>query len=157
MSDAITKPPKNTLYETDLYAWAQEQARLLRARRWGDLDLDNLIDEVESVGGSEKREIRNRVVKLLAHLLKWKYQPGRRGSSWRKTILDQRQQLADIVESSPSLREYLRRQIRERYLGATLEAADQTGIAIGLFPQESPFTPEQVLDLEFFPEDRSIE
>jgi hypothetical protein len=157
MSDAITKPPKNTLYETDLYAWAQEQARLLRARRWGDLDLDNLIDEVESVGGSEKREIRNRVVKLLAHLLKWKYQPGRRGSSWRKTILEQRQQLADIVESSPSLREYLRRQIRERYLGATLEAADQTGIAIGLFPQESPFTPEQVLDLEFFPEDRSIE
>jgi hypothetical protein len=157
MPDAITKPPRNTLYETDLYAWTREQARLLRERRWDDLDLDNLIDEVESVGGSEKREIRNRVIKLLAHLLKWKYQPGYRGSSWRRTILEQRQQLADIVEDSPSLRDYLAKQVRERYPGATLEAADETGIAIGLFPSESPFTAEQVLDREFFPEDRSIE
>ena len=157
MSDTITKPRKSTLYDADLYAWTREQARLLRERRWDDLDLNNLIDEVESVGRSEKREIRNRVVKLLAHLLKWKYQPGLRGSSWRRTIWEQRQQLASIVEDSPSLREYLKRQIGERYLGASLEAAEESGIAIGVFPSECPFTPEQALDLEFFPEDRSIE
>jgi hypothetical protein len=157
MSDATTKPPKNTLYDSDLYAWTREQARLLRERRWDDLDLDNLIDEVESVGGSEKREIRNRVVKLLAHLLKWKYQPGHRGSSCRRTIREQRQQLVSIVEDSASLRDYLSREIGERYLEGTLKAADEIGIAIGLFPSECPFTPEQVLDPEFFPEDRSIE
>jgi hypothetical protein len=157
MSDVATKPAGNALYDSDFYAWTQQQAQLLRARRWADLDLDNLIDEVESVGGSEKREIRNRLVSLLAHLLKWKYQPGRRGSSWRKTISEHRRQLADIVQTSPSLRDYLKDQVQQRYLGGTLEAADETGIAIGLFPEECPFTAEQVLDLEFFPEDRSIE
>jgi hypothetical protein len=152
-----TKPPQNTLYETDFYAWTQEQARVLRERRWDDLDLENLVDEVASVGGSEKREIRNRLTILLAHLLKWKHQPGLRGASWRSTIFEQRDQLADIVRDSPSLREFLLQQVNDRYLGGRLLAAKETGIAFGLFPEECPFTPEQVLDPEFFPEDRSIE
>lgn len=157
MSDTATKPPKNALYETDFYAWTQEQARLLRERRWNDLDLDNLVDEVESVGGSEKREIRNRMVVLLAHLLKWKYQPGRRGSSWRRTIFDQRTQLVDIVQTSPSLRGYLEQQVQKRYLASTVDAAGESGLAIGLFPEQCPFTKDQVLDLEFFPEDPAFE
>lgn len=157
MSDTATKSLSNDLYETDFYAWTQEQAQLLRERRWADLDLENLIDEVGSVGGSERREIRNRLVGLIAHLLKWKYQPGRRGPSWRRTISEHRRQLADIVQTSPRLRNYLISQVHERYLGGTLDAADQTGIAIGLFPEECPFTFEQVLDLNFFPEDRTIE
>ena len=70
MQKTAVKPPSNDLYETDFYAWTQEQARLLRERRWADLDLDNLVDEVESVGSSEKREIRRRMKVLLAHLLK---------------------------------------------------------------------------------------
>jgi hypothetical protein len=157
MSDTKTKAPPNTLYETDFYAWTQEQARFLRERRFADLDLDNLVDEVESVGGSEKREIRNRLTILLAHLLKWKYQPGRRGSSWTGTIFEQRGQLADILEGSPSLQEYFRRQIPDRYLSGRLAAAKETGIAFGLFPEQCPFAPDQVLDLGFFPEDREIE
>jgi hypothetical protein len=157
MSEVETKPPANDLYEIDFYVWTQEQARLLRERRWADLDLDNLVDEVSSVGSSEKREIRNRLTKLLAHLLKWKYQPGHRGPSWRRTIRDQRRELADIVESSPSLAEYVKQQVSQRYLGATLDAASETGIAIGLFPEECPFTAEQVLDFDFHPEDPSIE
>src|SRR4051794_17869997 len=100
MSGTASKLQSNTLYESDFYAWTQEQARLLREQRWGDLDLENLVDEVESVGGSEKREIRNRLVGLIAHLLKWKYQPGRRGASWRKTISEHRRQLSDVVETS---------------------------------------------------------
>jgi hypothetical protein len=157
MAQIDTKPPKNELYETDFYAWTREQARLLRERRWADLDLENLVDEVASVGGSEKREIRSRMEVLLAHLLKWKYQPGRRGPSWRKTIREQRRQLAAIVEDSPSLESYLKDQALKSYGGATLVASDDTGIAVGLFPEECPFTPEQVLDLEFLPEDRTIE
>jgi Domain of unknown function DUF29 len=157
MEKTIAKPPVDDLYETDFYAWTQEQARLLRERRWDDLDLENLVDEVESVGGSEKREIRNRLTKLLAHLLKWQYQPGLRGASWRATIRDQRRELAEIVRDSPSLRGYVNGQVQERYTSGRLEAAEQTGIAFGLFPEECPFAPEQVLDLEFWPEDRSIE
>jgi hypothetical protein len=157
MSKIGTKPSANDLYEIDFYAWTQEQARLLRERRWTDIDLDNLVDEVASVGSSEKREIRNRVTTLLAHLLKWKYQPGRRGSSWRRTILDQRWHLTEIIESSPSLADYVEQQVAQRYMGATVNAADETGIAIGIFPEHCPFTVEQVLDTDFFPEDRSIE
>jgi hypothetical protein len=99
MADTKTKARPNALYETDFYAWTQEQARLLRERRFDDLDLDNLVNEVESVGGSEKREIRNRLTILLGHVLKWKYQPGRRGNSWIETIFEQRGQLADISRS----------------------------------------------------------
>lgn len=157
MQKTATKPPPNDLYETDFYAWTQEQARLLQQRRWNELDLDNLVDEVQSVGGSEKREIRNRLTNLLAHLLKWKFQPGRRGSSWKRSIRDQRSELDDIIETSPSLRRYLQEQVTRRYLGATLEAAEETGLAIGLFPEECPFTVEQVFDPDFFPEDPSIE
>ena len=157
MSDSTTKARPNTLYETDLYAWTQEQAQLLRERRWDDLDLENLVDEVASVGGSEKREIRNRLTVLLAHMLKWKYQPGRRSPSWIGTMFEQRGQLTDIVTSSPSLREYFQAQVERRYLSGRLEAAKETGIAFGLFPEECPFTVEQVLDLKFFPEDREIE
>jgi hypothetical protein len=157
MSDTQTKAPPNPLYETDFFAWTQEQARLLRERRFDDLDLDNLVDEVESVGRSEKREISNRLTILLAHLLKWKYQPGHRGSSWTETIFEQRGQLADILETSPSLRQYFLQQVEVRYQGGRLLAAKETGIAFGLFPQECPFAADQLLDLEFFPEDREIE
>lgn len=150
-------PPRNELYTVDFYAWTREQARLLRERRWDDLDLSNLIDEVESVGSSEKREIRNRLVKLLSHLLKWKFQPGFRGSSWRRTIRDQRIQIAEIIEESPSLREYPASVLEGAYLSATLEAAEETRMAIGVFPRECPFTLEQALDPEFFPEDKSFE
>ncbi len=157
MAQIDAKPPKNELYDADFYEWTREQARLLRERRWTDLDLDNLVDEVAGVGGSEKREIRNRMEVLLAHLLKWQFQPGRRGPSWQKTIREQRRQLAAIVEDSPSLAGYVEKQAVERYLGATLGAADDTGMAVGLFPEQCPFTPEQVLDPDFFPEDRGIE
>ena len=157
MSDTKTKAPPNTLYETDFYAWTQEQARLLRERQWSDLDLENLVDEVASVGGSEKREIGSRLTILLAHLLKWKYQPGHRGSSWTGTIFEQRGQLANILANSPSLRDYLRKQVEERYLSGRLQAAKETGIAFGLFPEQCPFTVDQVLELGFFPEDRELE
>lgn len=157
MSDVATKPTANTLYESDFYAWTQEQARLLREKRWNDLDLENLVDEVEAVGRSDRRQIESRLEVLMAHLLKWKFQPGRRGSSWRTTIFEQRRRLTGLVEDSPSLREFQRQEVFDSYLAARLKAADETGIAFGLFPEECPFTPEQVLDLEFFPEDRSIE
>jgi hypothetical protein len=157
MSDAQTKSHRNQLYEADFYAWTQEQARLLRERRFDDLDLDNLVDEVQSVGSSEKREIRRRLRILLTHLLKWKFQPGMRGNSWRRTIREQRESIAEIVEESPSLRSYVLDAMRAAYTGATVASSEETGLAIGIFPPECPFDAEKVLDLAFFPEDREFE
>jgi Domain of unknown function DUF29 len=157
MADTETKAPPNALYETDFYAWTQEQARLLRERRFNDLDLDNLVDEVESVGSSEKREIRSRLKVLLTHLLKWKFQPGLRGNSWRRTIHEQRENITDIVESSPSLRNYLLKAVHTAYVGATVAASEETGLAIGIFPEENPFSSEEMFDPEFLPENPANE
>ncbi len=157
MSKIATKPPANDLYEIDFYAWTQQQAELLRERRFDHLDLENLVDEVESVGKSEKREIQTHIELLVAHLLKWKYQPGSRGSSWRRTVFEQRQRIAAVVRDSPSLKSFQRKQVSDTYRAARLLAAQETGIAFGLFPDECPFTPDEVLDLEFSPEDREIE
>ncbi|HEY2183589.1 MAG TPA: DUF29 domain-containing protein [Xanthobacteraceae bacterium] len=157
MTKTEPKARPNELYEADFYLWTQEQARLLRERRFDDLDLDNLVDEVESVGSSEKREIRNRLTVLIAHLLKWKFQPGGRGSSWIETIFEQREQVTDMITTSPSLRKYQEDQISRAYRAARLAAAKETGIAFGVFPQECPFDAKEVLDLEFFPEDLEFE
>jgi hypothetical protein len=157
MSDTETRARRNELYETDFYAWIQEQVRLLRERRFDDLDLDNLVDEVESVGKSEQREIRSRLEILTAHLLKWRFQPGGRAASWRATILEQRQRIADIVHDSPSLQDFQRNQVASTYRAARLLAAKDTGIAFGLFPEECPFAAREVLDPDFFPEDPELE
>ncbi|HEY7242267.1 MAG TPA: DUF29 domain-containing protein [Xanthobacteraceae bacterium] len=157
MSDTHTKTHRNQLYDTDFYAWTQEQAQLLRERRFDDLDLDNLVDEVQSVGSSEKREIRRRLRILLTHLLKWKLQPGMRGNSWRRTIREQREAIAEIVQGSPSLQSYVLDAVHAAYIAATVAASEETGLAIGIFPEECPFDPHNVLGLEFFPEDRELE
>src|SRR5438270_6200660 len=154
-TDAKTRP--NSLYESDFYTWTQEQARLLRERRFDDLDLENLVDEVASVGSSEKREIRRRLKVLLTHLLKWKFQPGRRGNSWSRTISTQRENIGDILASSPSLRPYFEHAMRAAYLGATVAASEQTGLMIGIFPEACPFSIAETLDMQFFPEDPANE
>jgi hypothetical protein len=157
MADQAEALRTNELYEQDFYAWTQEQARLLRERRFDDLDLVNLIDEVESVGRSDKRQIDSRTEVLLAHLLKWKFQPGGRSSGWSGTIVEQRSRIEGLVEESPSLKPLLSSQVPRSYRAARLLAAKDTGIAYGVFPKESPFTPEQVYDPDFFPEDPGFE
>jgi hypothetical protein len=152
MSEPAVKPPPNDLYETDFYVWTQQQARLLRERRWADLDLENLAEEVESVGRGDKREIRSRLKVLIAHLLKWKYQPGCRLPSWTNTIWEQRSEIDELLKDSASLRPYPADVFLDQYLGARLRASRETGIALDL-PEECPFTIEEVLDVDFFPEE----
>ncbi len=73
-----------TLYERDFHAWTEQQAALLKAGRLLDIDRDRLIEEIESMSASERRDLANRLKELLLHLLKWRYQPERRGASWGK-------------------------------------------------------------------------
>ncbi|HEY8567137.1 MAG TPA: DUF29 domain-containing protein [Beijerinckiaceae bacterium] len=153
--DDVTAPP-NSLYERDFHEWALEQARLLRERRWDELDLDNLVDEVESVGRSQKHQIYNRLKVLIAHLLKWKFQPGARSAGWRGTIRTQRDRLHLVLDDSPSLRAHPDAILDKTYLAARLLAAKETGIDFTLFPETCPFTIEQVLDEEFWPKEPDL-
>ena len=96
-----------SLYETDFYAWTQEQANLLLHHEWSQLDLSNLIEEIESLGKQQRAELRNRLSVLIGHLLKWEYQPERRSRSWLNTIRIQRIDTLELLEENPSLKPYL--------------------------------------------------
>ena len=146
-----TRP--NNLYEADFYVWTREQSELLRQKRFDDLDLENLVDEVASVGASLKKEIRSRLKVLIAHLLKWRFQPGARSPGWRGTIDDQRSELADLLADSPSLKRYPGENLEKCHLSGALLAAKETGIDFSLFPEKCPFTIEQVLDAKFWPKE----
>ncbi len=145
--------PRNSVaYDEDFFAWTQEQARLLRAGELADVDAENLAEEIESMGSSDRREIRNRLVVLLTHLLKWQYQPSHRSTSWRGTIIEQRQQIDQVVEDSPSLRLVAPEYLEKAFERARRVAAAETDLRDSVFPDECPYTPEQILSEDFLPE-----
>ncbi|NJN59824.1 MAG: DUF29 domain-containing protein [Leptolyngbyaceae cyanobacterium SL_5_9] len=133
------------LYETDFAEWLDTTAQLLKQRRFTELDLDNLIEEIEALGRSDKREIRSRLIKLLSHLLKYTYQPEKRSKSWISTILEQRRQISLVLEDSPSLKNYVTEVFVSCYERARRDAADETELAIDLFPKSCPFAEADVL------------
>lgn len=139
------------LYERDFYAWTQEQAALMRAGRLADIDVVHLAEEIESMGARERRELISRLAVLLAHLLKWRYQPERRSVSWRLTINEQRRQLALLLEDSPSLAIKLDDFLPRAYQHAARAALEQTGLLQSPFPPTCPYAAEQILDEAFWP------
>lgn len=141
-----------TLYNDDFYGWSQEQANLLRSRRFNELDAENLLEEIEAMGRSERRELESRLEKLLAHLLKWKYQDSRRGKSWLLTIKEQRKKFVDCLNENPSLKNKKKERLATLYEYAKLSAAKETGITESIFPDKCPWTFEQIMDNTFFPE-----
>ena len=141
-----------TGYEQDFHAWSQEQAELLRARRYADLDLDHLIEELESMGARERRELTNRLKVLLAHLLKWQLQPERRGAGWEATIKEQRLSIEDLLDDNhPSLRPALVDRLPRAYQLARLLAVKEAGLMEASFPQQCPYSAAETLDPSFYP------
>lgn len=142
-----------TLYETDFYAWTQRQAALLREEAFEQIDWNNLMEEIESLGRSEKHEVESRLTVILMHLLKWQYQPSRRitGRSWRKTLTIQRIDLDRHLAQNPSLRAQLPLLVNDVYTLAVRKAAVETGLDRRTFPLQCPWTVEQILDEEFWP------
>ncbi|MBK5966545.1 hypothetical protein CCR95_21325 [Thiocystis minor] len=140
-----------TRYDADIVNWSREQAQFLRAGHFNQLDLEHLADEIEDVGKSEQRELANRMAVLLAHLLKWAYQPERRGASWDITIRNQRKGILRRLTKTPSLKADLRD--ADWWDGiwedATVQAAQETGLSS--FPDHCPWTVEQVLDSDWRP------
>jgi hypothetical protein len=142
------------LYDEDFYAWTQQQAVLLRARKWRDLDYDNLAEELEALGKRDRRELEHRLEILVMHLLKWRYQPERRDRSrgWRSTIREQRRRLARLLQDSPSLRSEVPALMDDGYPHARGKALDETSLAPETLPSTCPWTAAQVLDDAFWPE-----
>ena len=140
------------LYGRDFFAWTLEQSDALESRRPGTLDWINLAEEIRSLGNSEKNEIESRLLVLLAHLLKWSYQPDRRKPGWAGTVREQRRRIARRLLASPSLAGYPAEVLAEEYADARFSAADETGLAVTAFPEMCPFTIDQALDPDFWPE-----
>ncbi len=137
--------PGIRLYEEDFLAWTQETARLLRAGRFEELDVESLIEEIESMGKSQGRELDSRLLVLIQHLLKWKYQRS-------STVITERYELSRLLQQSPSLQPGLRAAVSTAYPVAVRAAGAETGLPPGTFPAHCPFTPEQILDPNFLPE-----
>jgi Domain of unknown function DUF29 len=139
-------------YETDFYGWTTRQAMLLRQGRLAEADIDNIAEEIEALGRSEKRELINRLAVLLTHLLKWQLQPGLRSNSWRLTIAEQRNELSEHLEENPSLRPSLDQGVPRAYKKAVLATQKETGLAESVFPATCPFIKAQLFDPAFLPE-----
>lgn len=141
----------NTLYEQDFYAWANQQAAFLRAGKLSEADIENIAEEIQSMGKAEKRELVNRLTALLLHLLKWQFQPDRRGASWEATIHIQRKDLTDHLADNPSLRSELPGALESAYDRARYAAAGETDLPRSTFPTELPWTYERLMDPDFWP------
>jgi hypothetical protein len=139
-------------YEQDFYGWTQEQAALLRAGQLNDLDITNLIEEIETMGRSEKRELQSRIIVLLVHLLKWRYQSQRRGRSWALTIDSQRLHLDDVLKDNPGLRPQLPDIFSNAYRLARADALKETQLDKDIFPLECPWTLDQIREDGFYPD-----
>lgn len=134
-------------YESDVAAWANQQAALIRSRQFNLLDLEHLAEEIEDVSKSEQRELAHRMAVLLMHLLKWEFQPLRRGNSWLRTIRDQRDDIKDHLDDVPSLRPKIsdEKWIRSAYRSAVAKAAKETNIDADKFPETCPWSMVDVL------------
>ena len=132
-------------YEQDYYAWTQQTAELLRQQHFSEIDIEHVAEELEDMGASKERELENRLGILLAHLLKWRYQPERRSNSWRLTIKEQRQRIIRVLRKNPSLKAHLDQTCADAYSDAILIAARETGLPESLFPQDTSFTWEETI------------
>jgi hypothetical protein len=144
-------PTRSPLYDSDFFAWSREQAELLRAGKLAQADIEHIAEEIDSMGRTEKRELISRLEVLLLHLLKWRYQPGKRGSSWETSIRVQRYSIEDHLGDNPSLKPLLPQALGSAYRKAALEATAETGLSEATFPEACPWTVEQVLDGGFWP------
>ena len=145
--------PEPSAYDDDFYGWCLEQAALVRAGRLGDLDLGNIAEELEASGNEQPHALRSHYRVLLVHLLKWRHQPKRRTRGWAGTITRERGNAPERLAGNRGLPRHRHRLFAEAYRRARREAAAETGLALATFPVDSPFTIEQALDDDFWPDE----
>jgi Domain of unknown function DUF29 len=137
-------------YDQDFNLWIDQTVALLKEGRFEELDLENLIDELESMSKRDRREVLSRLKIVLMHLLKWKYQPDQRSGSWESSIRNNRDEIAQILMDSPSLKFYPQDVLEQAYAIARKNAASETDLSLTVFPEICPFSGEEVLDEDFW-------
>lgn len=150
--EAPPEAAERSLYERDFYTWAMRQAALLRERRFDELDVENVAEEIETLERSEARELRSSYRLLLMHLLKWRHQPKRRSRSWAGTIVRERQNAQLGLQENSGLKPLQVKLFAEAYLLARKEAEAETGLPLSTFPETCPYPLEQALDDDFWPD-----
>jgi transcriptional regulator of aromatic amino acid metabolism len=147
-----TQVNMKNLYDQDFSLWLETTANLLKNRQLDQIDYDNLIEEIEAMGRSEKAAIESNLRILLMHLLKWKYQPQKRTNSWKFSIIENSLRINKAFRDSPSLRRYFNEVFEEAYQDARLLASGETGLQKETFPQICPFKREDILNPEYLPD-----
>lgn len=142
----------NNLYNSDYDAWVGEQIQHLKFKALEKLDIDHLISELEGMGKSDRRSLESNLRILLAHLLKWKYQPEKQSGSWLGSIKEHRRRCLKILADSPSLKNYFLTVLNECYIDAKDLAATETELPWETFPNDCPFSIDEILTPEFLPE-----
>jgi Domain of unknown function DUF29 len=139
-------------YHQDFYAWAIYNAYMLKQGKLSEIDVENLIEELEGMAKRDRRTLLSRLAVLLAHLLKWQFEPQRRSKSWQRTLIEERKQVHQLLQDSPSLKHQLVESLADAYESALRQAAEETGLDESNFPCACPYTLAQALDKEFYPE-----
>ncbi|HAC65423.1 MAG TPA: DUF29 domain-containing protein [Cyanothece sp. UBA12306] len=140
-----------TLYKSDFNLWLEENIKCLKQKKLDQLDIDNLIEEMEAMGRSEKKAFRSNLEQLLMHLLKWKYQPNKRSGSWERSILEHRNGILEDLEDSPSLKPYFDQVFDKCYQNSRKYAKAETLLNLDIFPDVCPFTRTQILTPDYLP------
>lgn len=139
-------------HDEDFYSWAMTTAELLKNKQYHEVDMDSVIEELESMGGSEKRALISCLAELLLHLLKWQYQSSLRGTSWEISIAKQRINIRRILKQNPGLKSFLDEALLDAYEDAVGLAVKETQLNKKTFPAMCPYTFEQLMDEAFYPD-----
>jgi hypothetical protein len=143
--------PSADLYERDFHAWLSDQAQRLRLLKPRGIDWENLAEEIDSLGRSDRIAVVSNLNVVLLHLIKWKYQSAKRKSGWIASINEHRRRIERLIQSSPSLAPVPAQVLAEEYGKAQEDALTETGLRANAVPSVCPFSVEQVLDTRFLP------
>jgi hypothetical protein len=144
-----TAKPDGETYEKDFYGWTIEQARCLREGRWAAVDRENVAEEIESLGREQFDKLESALRVLLMHMLKWDYQPERRGRSWMLSIEAQRVRVERVLDTNPGLKPRISEAVMHGYRLARLEATQETGLDKRTFPDQCPYNWDDITKREF--------
>jgi hypothetical protein len=143
--------PSQTLYESDYLAWLENTLGKLRTQQYEQVDWENLIEEIETMGRSEKNVLESNLIIILLHLLKWQYQPQKRTGSWERSLIEHRRRIRKALKESPSLNSYLEEILLESYTEAVKQAKAETKLPISTFSSECPYQLSTIIDDDFLP------
>ncbi len=136
---------KRSIYEKDVFGWSKEQVQYLKNKEWNSLDIDNIIEEIEDLGRSQKRSLESHLTNLLLHLLKIEFQPNKHTVSWDCSVKTARNHSKNVLRDNPGLKQYLHQILKDSYYDAYWAAVEETKLGPNRFPEVCPWTIEEIL------------